>query len=86
MAELGLELAKYLVANIYSAAVTNFGPRFLSEDVVKQFVDGVESIKRGVEALRHVDYKRAVDLIEEALSLLQVCTRSNNHLISCRPN
>ena len=58
--------------SISSAAVSNFGPKFLDEDVVKQFVDGVENIKRGVEALRHVDYKRAVDLIDEALSLIQV--------------
>ena len=72
MAELGMDLGKVLLANIYNAAMANFGPRFLDADVVKQFVDGVETIKRGVEALRHVDYKRAVDLIDEALSLMQV--------------
>ena len=75
MAELGVDIAKTLVANIYSAAVSTFGPKFLDEAVVKQFVDGVESIKRGVEALRHVDYKRAVDLIDEASNLIQVRTR-----------
>ena len=72
MAELCIDLSKVLLANIKSALLANFGPKFLNEEVLRHLMDNMENIRRGVEALRHVDYKRAVDSLDEALSLLQV--------------
>ena len=72
MGDLGFDLGKTLVKNVVNAVVTTFGPKFLDEEVVQRLLDNVECVRRGVESLRHVDYKRAVDNIEEAIALLQV--------------